>query len=170
MYERMGRNGGSAVKKKIKVPIKTEQLNGCFYPIDAQTKLSIKTKIGSETKTVGASLGPEEGLDKEKLENFFEKFSKLEVDLEPKLTYNLHTVVEMDICQTCGIGTGKTHYPEGWFEHEERSLKRLHKYDLCGTCYKRYEGFNPEELKRLVDKTTKDYKEVYEQKKRSKHI
>ena len=43
-----------------------------------------------------------------------------------------HVDIEMDVCKSCGVGAGVTHYPDGDYIHACDKLVN----DLCPDCIK----------------------------------
>jgi hypothetical protein len=140
------------MKKKIKVSIEEKEFKDCFYPISVKSSVSVKVKAGKETETFTRKVASEDNLNKKELKKFMKKFDPSKVKIKTSLSNSYQTEVTLDVCEVCSIGTGKTHYPDGWHEHIEKKLYKLHGYDVCSACYKKYKNFSKRRFNRKLRK------------------
>lgn len=61
--------------------------------------------------------------------------------MKKQITYRVEEKVgqvEIRKCDVCGVGIGKTHYPDGVFKHANGRKHELYGYEMCEECAEKY--------------------------------
>ena len=152
------------MKKQIQCQIESEEIKSTSFPVSGVVKMQVKVKCGSISKSVQVKLMESPDMDKETFDKFLKEVAFMHevIELKCNLSTSYRKIVELDICEMCGIGTGTTKYPDGKFKHTDEKLLKLYQHDVCSECYEMCKDKDKKDfLHKLKKNETENSSEVF---------